>query len=156
MEINSSTDSRCCGFKKNGLKAPKSVIVKVEGICLVNSSLKFARKNLKKIEKVYDDFNLIDRKQLNGINGLIRPLLHSIYYEVWFMFMDDIIHIQKDLINYFEYASKGEEQPIKNNEIVNKIKMLTKPVSIKFLTQSKSFKPPSIKLFVPQSIYDEF
>jgi hypothetical protein len=165
---------RCSSSKNkiNGLKVP-TVTIKVEEVCLVKSNLKIARKNLKKIEKIYDDLNLIDPKQLKGINGLINPLLHtipfsngegmkvdfvdrSIYYEVWFMFMDDIVHIQKNLIDYFEYANKGEEQPIKNNEFVDKIKMLMKPISVDLSTPSKSFKLPSVKLFVPQSIYDEF
>lgn len=141
--------------KINGLKVP-TVTIKVEEVCLVKSNLKIARKNLKKIEKIYDDLNLIDPKQLKGINGLINQLLHTIYYEVWFMFMDDIIHIQKNLIDYFEYANKGEEQPIKNNEFVDKIKMLMKPISVDLSTPSKSFKLSSVKLFVPQSIYDEF
>ena len=148
---------RCSSSKNkiNGLKVP-TVTIKVEEVCLVKSNLKIARKNLKKIEKIYDDLNLINPKQLKGINGFINPLLHTIYYEVWFMFMDDIVHIQKNLIDYFEYANKGEEQPIKNNEFVDKIKMLIKPISVDLSTPSKSFKLPSVKLFVPPLIYDEF
>nr|P25097.1 RecName: Full=Uncharacterized 15.9 kDa protein in MSP 5'region [Simulium sp. iridescent virus]AAA66584.1 unknown protein [Simulium sp. iridescent virus] len=130
---------RCSSSKNkiNGLKVP-TVTIKVEEVCLVKSNLKIARKNLKKIEKIYDDLNLINPKQLKGINGLINPLLHTIYYEVWFMFMDDIVHIQKNLIDYFEYANKGEEQPIKNNEFVDKIKMLMKPISVDLSTPSKA------------------
>ena len=155
---------RCSLFKNkiNGLKVP-TMTIEVEEVCLVKSNLKIARKNLKKIEKIYDDLNLIDPKQLTRSldnmpcgTALINPLLHTIYYEVWFMFMDDIVHIQKNLIDYFEYANKGEEQPIKNNEFVDKIKMLMKPISVDLSTPSKSFKLPSVKLFVPQSIYDEF
>jgi hypothetical protein len=152
MESNSSRIKSC---SYSGLKTPTATI-KIEEVCLVNSSLKFARKNLKKIEKIYNELNLIDSKQLKGINGLINPLLHSIYYEVWFMFMDEIVHLQKNLIDYFEYAARGEDQPIKNNEFVDKIKMLIKPISVDLSTSTKSFKLPQIKLFVPQSIYDEF
>ena len=156
MDSNALT-KRCSSSKNkiNGLKVP-TVTIKVEEVCLVKSNLKIARKNLKKIEKIYDDLNLVNPKQLKGINGFINPLLHTIYYEVWFMFMDDIVHIQKNLIDYFEYANKGEEQPIKNNEFVDKIKMLMKPISVDLSTPSKSFKLPSVKLFVPPSIYDEF
>ena len=132
----------------------KVVTIKVEEIYLVNSSLKNAIKNLKKMEKVYDDINLIDPKKLHGINGIIKPLLHVIYYEVWFMFMDEIIHIQKDLIEYFEFDRDGEPQPRSKKELTDKIKMLTKPISIPFFISSKStLKPPQIKLFVPSSIY---
>lgn len=129
------------------------VKIKAEEICLVNSTLKNSKKNLKKLEKVMDALNIIDIKKLNGIKEKkIDPLLHTIYYELWFMFTNELIHIQKDLIDYFEYSFKREKQPLSNKEITDKIKLLIPPISIPFL----KFKPPQIKLFVPPQIYNEF
>lgn len=167
MEPNALHLSKRCSSKEvtndgaserpSSTTSRKDVVIKVEEIYLVNSSLKIAIKNLKKMEKVYDDINLIDPKKLHGINGIIKPLLHVIYYEVWFMFMDEIIHIQKDLIEYFEFAQKGEPQPRSKKELTDKIKMLTKPISIPFFISPKlTFKPPQIKLVVPPSIYCGF
>jgi hypothetical protein len=137
--------------KNNGLKTP-NVTIKVEEICLVNSSLKYAQKNLKKIEKIYNELNLIDFKQIKKNNGLTQFM----YCEIWFIFIDDVLHIQKQLINYFKYDFKDEQQPIKKNEFVTKIRMLIKPISVEILTSSKRLMLPQIKLFVPKSIYDEF
>ncbi|ADO00352.1 hypothetical protein WIV_gp009 [Wiseana iridescent virus] len=130
-----------------------TVKIKAEEICLVNSTLKTSKKNLKKLEKVMDTLNIIDVKKLNGIKEImIDPLLHKIYYELWFMFTSELIHIQKDLILYFEYSFRREKQPLSNKEITDKMRLLIKPISVQFL----KFKPPQIKLFVPEQIYNEF
>ena len=124
-----------------------SVTVQLESLCLVNSSLSNAKKNLKKLDKIYDSLNQLDYKKLKGMNGVITPLLHTIYYELWFMFMDEITHIQKDLI---EYTINGQNHLQTADELMYKITLLMKPISISFF----KFKPPPIKLFVPQIIYD--
>jgi hypothetical protein len=113
----------------------KEVIIKIEDICMIQTNLQLAKKNLKKLQKVYTKLNLIDYKKLNNDK--------VIYFEVWFMFMDEIIHIQKNLINNF----KGyKNYNLKN--IQEDIKVLMKPISVELL----AFKPPLIKLMIPHTL----
>ncbi|CCV02270.1 hypothetical protein IIV30_075L [Invertebrate iridescent virus 30] len=137
-------------MKKHALPSVKPCnnhIIKIEQICLVNSTLKTAKKNLKKLEKVMVELESIDYKKLK-----LGDTLTTIYYEVWFMFINEIICIQKHLIEYFVCLLKNKPQPLPNNEIVDKINLLCKPIFIQIL----NFKPPHIKLCVPQNIYNEF
>lgn len=131
----------------------KEITIEVEEVYLVNSTIKNAKKNLKKLIKIYDTINLVDYKYFQKNNNL----KHIVYYETWFMFMDDIVHIQKDLIEYFENEINGEKHQRTQKELVDKIKMLLKPISIEFSNCNiKRFTPPSIKLFVPEQIYEVF
>src|SRR5574344_2251040 len=125
-----SNESKICGqnlpLKKSKLENSKKVqkaniiTIKVEEIYLVNSTLKNAKKNLKKMDKIYDKINKINFKEIRHKLGCFHPLL--IYYEVCFIFMAEIIHIQKELINDF----KCSRQPLKIDEILYKIKLLLK------------------------------
>ena len=114
---------------------PKEAIIKIEDICMVQTNLQVAKKNLKKLQKVYTRLNLIDYKKLNNDD--------VIYFEVWFMFMDEIIHIQKNLINNFKVYKNYNFKKIQED-----IEILMKPISIELLT----FKPPLIKLMVPYNL----
>ena len=78
---------------------PKEAIIKIEDICMVQSTLQIAKKNLKKLQRVYTRLNHIEYKRLNNDN--------IIYFEVWFMFMDEIIHIQKNLIAWIQTEFKS-------------------------------------------------
>lgn len=100
--------------------------------------------------KIYSNLDRLNFKEMRSKLGSFHPLL--IYYEIWFMFMDEIIHIQKDLIDDF----KCFDQPLKIDEIVYKIKLLLKPKIIKSETDKIGFNPPQIKLFVPDVIYNRF
>ncbi len=132
-----------------------TVTIQVEYLCLINTTIKNAKKNLKKMDKIYNNLNLVDTKQLDGYDE-IGPLLHIIYYESWFMFMDEIIHIQKDLLNFFTDVN-DTLQPTK---IIKQINLLVKPISIPFFISLNhklvKFKPPQVKLFVPNTIYNKF
>ena len=114
---------------------PKEAIIKIEDICMIQSSIQIAKKNLKKLQRVYTRLNHIEYKKLNHDN--------IIYFEVWFMFMDEIIHIQKNLIDNFK-VYKGYNL----KKIQEDVNVLMKPISIELL----AFKPPSIKLMIPQSL----
>jgi hypothetical protein len=117
----------------------QTTIVKVEGIYLVQSTIKDTQTHLKKLEQIYDKLNLVEYKKLRK---------NRIYYEVWFMFMDEIIHLQKILIDYMMDETKQNKQ-----EILKKIKLLMKPISISFF----KFKTPScIRLYVPEQIFKWF
>lgn len=60
---------------------PSIVNIKAEEICLVNSTLKNSKKNLKKLEKVMDALNIIDIKKLNGIKEeMIDPFFFFFFY----------------------------------------------------------------------------
>lgn len=137
----------------------KEMTIEVEQLHLVESTLTNAKKNLKKMNKIYDYLNLIDSKELeyggnvpicpSGISSTIGPIAQSrqvVYYQVWFMFMDEIIHIQKTLI---ECSICGKIEPLLLNEIMDKMNLLIKPSSsVSFL----KFTPPQIKLFVPLNL----
>lgn len=129
------------------VKPCNKVYLKIEQLCLVNSTLKNAKKNLKKLEKVMVDLESIDYDKLK-----LGDTLTTVYYEVWFMFLNEIICIQKHLIDYFVCLLENEPQPLPNNEIVDKINLLLKPISFQIL----NFKLPQIKLFVPEQIYNKF
>ncbi len=111
---------------------PKEAIIKIEDICMVQASLQIAKKNLKKLQRVYTRLNHIEYKKLN--NDTI------IYFEVWFMFIDEIILIQKNLIDNFKGYKSCNLKKIQED-----VNVLIKPISIELLT----FKPPSIKLMIP-------
>lgn len=132
------------------------VVIQVEHICLVNSTIKNAKKNLKKMDKIYNNLNLVDLRKLDGIKDFVNPLLHTIYYEIWFMFMNEIIHIQKNLLELFNTLN----DKYRITKIIEQIRLLIKPISIPFfiLLDQKivKFKPPQVKLFVPETIYKEF
>lgn len=132
------------------------VVIQVEHICLVNSTIKNAKKNLKKMDKIYNNLNLVDLRKLDGIKDFVNPLLHTIYYEIWFMFMNEIIHIQKNLLELFDTLN----DKYRITKIIEQIRLLIKPISIPFfiLLDQKivKFKPPQVKLFVPETIYKEF
>jgi hypothetical protein len=135
------------------------VIIQVEHICLVNSTIKNAKKNLKKMGKIYNNLNLVDSHALDGVNNVVDPFLHTIYYEIWFMFMDEIINIQKDLLKVFE-CLVDIDVSLQISKIIEQINLLIKPISIPFficLNQKiVKFKPPQVKLFVPETIYEKF
>ena len=118
--------------------------IKAEPIRMVASTLANSKKNLKKMNKIYDALNLIDPKEeLKENNG--KPHLIEIYYQVWFMFMDEIIHIQRTLINC---SCEGEIKPSLVKEIMDKMDLLIQPISVQFL----KFKPPQVKLFIPPNV----
>lgn len=121
-----------------------TICIEIEQLRLVNSTLKSAKRNLKKLEKIMVDLDAIDYKKLKLDNEIF---LTTIYYEVWFIFINELISVQKQLI---EGQFKPQSSPCK--EIVDQISLLLKPIS----TQILSFRPPQIKLCVPQHIYNEF
>lgn len=124
-------------------------IIKVEELYLVESTLKNAKQNLKKMEKVSRYLDTVNFKEIQSILGCFHPFL--IYCEMWFVFIHEIVSIQKTLIDHF----KGFEH-LQMEKTVSKIKLLIKPKKIKFENQIISFYPPQIKLFVPRFIYNKF
>ena len=114
----------------------KEEIIKIEDLCVISGSFQTAKKNLKKMERVYNRLNCMEYK---------KDLTNSdtIYFELWFMFMDEIIHIQKKIID----GSKGYKT-YNMKKIHEDVKVLMKPISIQFST----FKPPLIKLIIPKNI----
>lgn len=116
----------------------KEATIKVEDICTTMGNLQTAKKNLKKMERVYNRLNCMEYK---------KDLTNSdtIYFELWFMFMDEIIHIQKKIIDGF----KGYNKTYNMKKIHEDVKVLMKPISIQFAT----FKPPFIKLIIPLKNY---
>ncbi|ABF82045.1 hypothetical protein MIV015R [Invertebrate iridescent virus 3] len=132
------------GMDKNCKMSPRQVTIKAKELWLVNSTMTIAKKNLKKMEKVYDYLNQINIKTLSPES--------VIYYELWFMFIVECIHIQKIIIEYFQHEKNGEKQPITIGEIVYKIKMMLKPISVPFL----KVKTGHVKLFIPEQIFNKF
>ena len=130
--------------KENSRQRFNQATIKAEPICMVTSTLANSKKNLKKMNKIYDALNLIDPKEeFKENNG--KPQLMEIYYQVWFMFMDEIIHIQKTLINC---SCKGKIEPLLVKEIMDKMDLLIQPIPVQFL----KYKPPQIKLFIPPNV----
>lgn len=120
-----------------------SLTINIEGTYIVLSSIKVAIKNLKKIEEIYDKINAVNFKKLKG------PKHHIIYYELWFIFIDEMVHLQKDIIDCMTNGCNDQQIKL----LVEKIKLLIKPTStISFF----KFKPPQIQLHVPKCIYDLF
>lgn len=112
-------------------------IAKIESLFVIKSTILLAKQNIKKLEKLYGELNLVDPKNLNKVD--------MVYYELWFIFLDEIIHIQKLLINFFT-------QPTKKlcKQIISKIKLILKPIPIEIL----NFKPKEVNLFVHEKIYE--
>lgn len=114
--------------------------IKLESLLILNSTINTAEKNLKKLEVARDQVYRINYRNLKG-------LVNTLYYELWFMFMDEIIHIQKLVLDFFR---EGQSQPISINEIIYKIRLLMKPIP------TKLFKINSIALVLPHQIYNCF
>jgi|GWRWMinimDraft_13_1066021.scaffolds.fasta_scaffold20747_2 hypothetical protein len=114
--------------------------IKLESLLILNSAITRAEKNLKKLEVARNQVYRVNYKNLKG-------LVDTLYYELWFMFMDEIIHIQKLILGFFR---EGQTQPISANEIIYKIRLLMKPVP------TKLFKINSVALVLPQQIYNCF
>jgi hypothetical protein len=114
--------------------------IKLESLLILNSAITRAEKNLKKLEVARNQVYQVNYKNLKG-------LVDTLYYELWFMFMDEIIHIQKLVLDFFR---EGRTQPISANEIIYKIRLLMKPVP------TKLFKINSVALVLPQQIYNCF
>lgn len=114
--------------------------IKLESLLILNSAITRAEKNLKKLEVARNQVYRVNYKNLKG-------LVDTLYYELWFMFMDEIIHIQKLVLDFFR---EGQTQPISANEIIYKIRFLLKPVP------TKLFKINSVALVLPQQIYNCF
>ena len=112
--------------------------IKLESLLILNSAE--LKKNLKKLEVARNQVYRVNYKNLKG-------LVDTLYYELWFMFMDEIIHIQKLVLDFFR---EGQTQPISANEIIYKIRLLMKPVP------TKLFKINSVALVLPQQIYNCF
>lgn len=110
------------------------VTINIEEIYTVDSTLKNAKKNLKKLEKIYNHICNIDYKKLQE-SEIIQNV---VYYEVWFMFMDEIIQVQTDLIKNGRLCETMETMETKINRLI-------KPISVSI----SKFHPPQIKLFIP-------
>jgi len=131
ISFKTSTGKKC---------VKKDIVIKFEGIYLVQSTLIEAQTCLKNLEDVYDQLDLINYKQI--VQKKKGSLIPIIYYEMWYLFMVEIIHIQKSLID-------GEN----DQKIIDKINLLKKPISKPFF----KFQPPQkIQLYVPPNIFKNF
>jgi hypothetical protein len=127
----------------------KDYVIEVEALLLVKSDLTMARKNLKRMQHIYDKVNGLINQNEGKFQPGSPPHSDCLYSEIWFMFMDEIVHIQHVII---KSLIEGTLTDYKINEFVDKIKLITKPISIIFF----GYKPPQVKLFVPQIVFDRF
>lgn len=133
--------------EKKYLCQNEEIVIQAEKLYLIQSTIKNAKNNLKKLKKIYNRLNVVEPKKLNDQcgteNNSTEFLKHVIYYEMWFIFIDELVHIQKELIDLYMIPA---EQRRESDIIINdRLKFLIKPVSIFFA----EFKPPCIRLIVP-------
>lgn len=98
MPDNPSTpigrDFNCTSRNNTNNKICRSEMTTETDVFVRQTSLKTAKKNLKKLEKIYEQINLVNYKTI--------PTTHKIHYEHWFMFMDEIIQIQKKILDRWQ------------------------------------------------------
>jgi|APFre7841882630_1041343.scaffolds.fasta_scaffold01048_6 hypothetical protein len=150
------------------------LIIQLEHLFVVPTTLKTMQKNLIILQQIYDMFNRFNYK-FSSIKKLI-------VFEYWFMFLDEIIQIQQDIIRLKSSANaKCPTTGLGIDALCLKIKNLYKPKATYFKrcpiptgsgailrgatnwyhnpakrdwATAKWYKPPHIQLCVDQIVYD--